>query len=224
MGLNWRDQRDMALRWLADLGDPYVATAYDEDGRVGIDWGVYGAPETFLVDADGTVLYKHISPMTEQVWQDEFVPRIEAARSSGAMRIVCALLLMCSASLVFAIDTEVAFEDPEMQARYQELIDEVRCMICQNQTIKDSSTFLAADLRREIRRLMSEGNSDREIADFLVARYGESVLYRPRMRGATLVLWLAPLILIGVGGFAIARIIAKRASLPIDEDVDQVAS
>ena len=82
-GLNWKDQRDMALRWLAELGDPYVATAFDADGRVGIDWGVYGAPETFLIDADGKVLYKHISPMTEQVWQEEFVPRIEAARSSG---------------------------------------------------------------------------------------------------------------------------------------------
>lgn len=82
-GLNWKDQRDMALRWLAELGDPYVATAFDEDGRVGIDWGVYGAPETFLISPDGRVLYKHISPMTEQVWQQEFVPRIQAAREGG---------------------------------------------------------------------------------------------------------------------------------------------
>lgn len=82
-GLNWRDQREPALRWLNQLGDPYVATAYDEDGRVGIDWGVYGAPETFLVDADGTVIYKHISPLTERVWEDEFLPRIEAARSGA---------------------------------------------------------------------------------------------------------------------------------------------
>lgn len=82
-GLNWRDQRDMALRWLAQLGDPYVASAFDADGRVGIDWGVYGAPETFLLDADGTVLYKHISPLTEQVWQQEFVPRIRQARGES---------------------------------------------------------------------------------------------------------------------------------------------
>lgn len=79
-GLNWKDQRDLALRWLDELGDPYVATGFDGDGRVGIDWGVYGAPETFLIGADGKVLYKHVSPMTEQVWQREFVPRIEAAR------------------------------------------------------------------------------------------------------------------------------------------------
>lgn len=82
-GLNWRDQRDMANRWLQQLGDPYIASAFDGDGRVGIDWGVYGAPETFLIAADGTVLYKHISPMNERVWQQEFLPRIEAARGGA---------------------------------------------------------------------------------------------------------------------------------------------
>jgi cytochrome c biogenesis protein CcmG/thiol:disulfide interchange protein DsbE len=82
-GLNWRDQREPALRWLAQLGDPYMETAYDEDGRIGIDWGVYGAPETFLIGADGTVLYKHIAPMNERVWQEEFMPRIEAARAGA---------------------------------------------------------------------------------------------------------------------------------------------
>ena len=82
-GLNWRDQRAPAIDWLRQLGDPYMATAYDEDGRVGIDWGVYGAPETFLIGADGTVIYKHIAPLTEQVWQKEFLPRIRAARSQA---------------------------------------------------------------------------------------------------------------------------------------------
>ncbi len=76
-GINWRDRRDEALVWLQRLGDPYVASAYDEDGRVGIDWGVYGAPETFLVNAGGSVVYKHIGPLDEAVWQSEFVPRIQ---------------------------------------------------------------------------------------------------------------------------------------------------
>ena len=83
-GLNWRDQRDMALQWLRDLGDPYMASAYDAEGTVGIDWGVYGAPETFLLDADGTVVYKHISPLTERVWEDEFMPRIEQLRGTAS--------------------------------------------------------------------------------------------------------------------------------------------
>jgi cytochrome c biogenesis protein CcmG/thiol:disulfide interchange protein DsbE len=80
-GLNWKDDNDAALSWLAQLGNPYVATAVDADGRVAIDWGVYGAPETFLIDADGTVIYKHIAPITMEVWESEFVPRIAAARS-----------------------------------------------------------------------------------------------------------------------------------------------
>ena len=81
-GLNWRDRRDDALTWLRELGDPYVASGFDEDGRVGIDWGVYGAPETFLISADGIVLYKHLSPLSEAVWQKEFQPRILAAKGS----------------------------------------------------------------------------------------------------------------------------------------------
>ncbi len=79
-GLNWRDRRSDALVWLQRLGDPYVASAYDEDGRVGIDWGVYGAPETFLISQDGIILYKHMSPMSDEVWEKEFQPRILAAK------------------------------------------------------------------------------------------------------------------------------------------------
>ena len=75
-GLNWKDTRRTALDWLTDLGDPYVASAFDETGEVAIDWGVYGAPETFLLARDGTVLHKHIAPLTREVWAREFLPRI----------------------------------------------------------------------------------------------------------------------------------------------------
>ena len=67
-----------ALRWLKQLGDPYEFSAFDADGRVGIDWGVYGAPETFLIGADGIVLHKHLGPLTAAIWQEDFVPLIEA--------------------------------------------------------------------------------------------------------------------------------------------------
>ncbi len=82
-GLNWKDDAQMAGEWLRRLGDPYTATAFDEEGRVAIDWGVYGAPETFLVAPDGTILYRHISPMTMEVWENEFVARITAAGGEG---------------------------------------------------------------------------------------------------------------------------------------------
>ena len=77
-GLNWRDNGPEARRWLQQLGDPYVATAYDEDGRVGIDWGVYGAPETYLIAADGTILYKQLGPLSWGLWEENFVPLLTA--------------------------------------------------------------------------------------------------------------------------------------------------
>jgi cytochrome c biogenesis protein CcmG/thiol:disulfide interchange protein DsbE len=78
VGLAWKDERSLILRWLEQLGNPYAAVAFDPEGRVAIDWGVYGAPETFLVGADGRVLYKHVAPMTLAVWEREFLPRIRA--------------------------------------------------------------------------------------------------------------------------------------------------
>ena len=83
IGLDWKDDNSAAQEWLRTLGNPYAAVAEDKEGRVAIDWGVYGAPETFLIGPDGTVLYKHIAPMTLDVWTREFLPRIEAARASN---------------------------------------------------------------------------------------------------------------------------------------------
>jgi cytochrome c biogenesis protein CcmG/thiol:disulfide interchange protein DsbE len=77
-GLNINDEeRTDAVAWLDELGDPYIASAYDADGRVAIDWGVYGAPETFLIGRDGTVLHKHITPLTPSVWRRDFLPLIQ---------------------------------------------------------------------------------------------------------------------------------------------------
>ncbi len=130
-------------------------------------------------------------------------------------------LIMLAAAIavtpVAAIDTGKAFDDPELQARYEKLISEVRCLKCQTQSIKDSNVFLAADLRREIRRLIAEGKTDPEIIDFLVTRYGEFALYRPRTSGKTLVLWIAPFLLVLFGGFAMYRIVRHRMSLPMED-------
>jgi cytochrome c-type biogenesis protein CcmH len=136
------------------------------------------------------------------------------------MRKWFALLIVLASGLAFAIDAGDAFEDPEMQARYEKISSEVRCLVCQNQTIKDSNAFLAGDLRREIRRLLTEGKSDAEVYDFLVTRYGEFVLYRPRMHGKTLVLWIAPFLLIAVGGIVAVKVVRGRMSKSIDDDTD----
>ena len=81
-GLNWKDSRYEALRWLQTFGDPYVSNAFDESGRTGIDFGVYGAPETFLIDAKGTILEKHIGALSPGVFDAKFRGKIEALESS----------------------------------------------------------------------------------------------------------------------------------------------
>jgi len=136
-------------------------------------------------------------------------------------RLLTLLVAILAVSPAAAIDTGKAFEDPELQARYDKLISEVRCLKCQNQSIKDSNVFLASDLRREIRRLIDEGKTDAEIVDFLVTRYGEFALYRPRTTGKTLILWIAPFLLVLFGGFAIYRIVRHRMSMPLDDETVQ---
>ena len=82
-GLNYKDQRADALQWLQRLGDPYVASGFDADGRVGLDMGVYGLPETFLVDEQGMIVHKHIGPISREIWESDFVPVIEGLRSGS---------------------------------------------------------------------------------------------------------------------------------------------
>jgi cytochrome c-type biogenesis protein CcmH len=141
-------------------------------------------------------------------------------------KLILCLFLLGLTGIAVAIDTGQAFEDPEMQARYEKIISEVRCLKCQNQTIKDSTAFLAGDLRREIRRLMTEGKTDAEVYDFLVERYGDFALYRPRMQGITLLLWIAPGAFLLLGIFVAVRVVRKRMSMPIDvdDDANKVAS
>lgn len=76
IGLNWKDDEAQALAWLSQLGNPYAQIAVDKEGRTAIDWGVYGAPESFLVDAKGIVVHKHVGVMTLEIWRKEFLPRL----------------------------------------------------------------------------------------------------------------------------------------------------
>ena len=139
------------------------------------------------------------------------------------MRFAILLALLLVPLAAAAIDTGQAFDDPELQARYERIVSEVRCLQCQNESIKDSNAFLAADLRREIRRMIDEGKSDEEIFDFLVQRYGEFALYRPRMAGKTLALWIAPVLLVVVGALIAVVVVRNRMTLPIDEEGERRA-
>ena len=127
-------------------------------------------------------------------------------------RLAFFLLLLPLASM--AIDTGPAFDDPELQARYERIVEEVRCLKCQNQTIKDSNAFLAEDLRRDIRNMLEEGKTDAEIFDFLVIRYGEFALYRPRSK----VLWILPVVFLVLGVLIALRTVRRRMALSIDDE------
>lgn len=112
-----------------------------------------------------------------------------------------------------AIDPTPPLPDPQLQARYVAITHELRCMQCQNQSIADSPVGLASDLRREVRELLLEGKSDAEIREHMVARYGDFILFRPRMAARTAWLWLAPIGLLAIGAFAALRILRQRARL-----------
>ena len=109
-----------------------------------------------------------------------------------------------------AIDSGLAFNDPELQQRYETLISEIRCLVCQNQSIKSSNVFLAVDLRNEVRIMISEGKSNKEIADFLADRYGEFILYRPRFKSSTVFIWLSPFIFLIIGLFVVFKVVRKK--------------
>ncbi len=129
------------------------------------------------------------------------------------------LLLACGTAA--AIDSEPPIADPGQRAVYDELMHEVRCLVCQNQTIGDSTAPLAGDLRREIRRMVLEGKSEDEIKVFLLDRYGDFVLYKPRFQPTTALLWLAPVIFLVIGAATLGFVIRRRGSLPDDVDADE---
>lgn len=133
------------------------------------------------------------------------------------------LLLLLSTSAALAIDEEPAFDDPGMQSRYEALTHELRCTVCQNQTIADSNASLARDLRREVRRLMAEGSSDQEIRDFLTARYTDFVLYNPPVKPQTYLLWAAPGLLV-LGGLGVAVVVIRRRARAARDNPESLES
>lgn len=125
---------------------------------------------------------------------------------------ICVCLLPLAAT---GIDTEAELTDPAQLELYEGLIEEVRCLVCQNQTIGDSNAPLAADLRREIREMVAAGETEEGVKRFLTERYGDFVLYRPRYGGPALLLWIAPAILLLIGVAMLARSLRRRSGLPL---------
>ena len=132
-------------------------------------------------------------------------------------RVLFLLLLLVSVPAGAAIEA-YEFDSPEVEAEYNQLIDELRCLVCQNQNLAGSDADLARDMRRETYKMLKEGKTPEEVADFMVARYGDFVLYRPRFQSSTYLLWLGPLVLLAIVLFFVARRLRASKASAVDEN------
>ena len=126
------------------------------------------------------------------------------------MKLLAAALFFCFSTLAFGQAAEVANADPRVEERLRVLAEELRCLVCQNQTLADSNAPLAVDLRNQVREQLAAGKSEREVVDFLVARYGDFVLYRPPLKSTTVLLWAGPFIFLAGGFYLLARLLRRR--------------
>jgi len=154
--------------------------------------------------------------MTRTVIPTATVPRRARRKSPGAYLIPLAAVLFGAGA--YAIDpTELP--DPVLQQRYLALTHELRCVQCQDEAIADSPAGIASDLRREVRDMLLAGKSDDDVRNFMLARYGDFVLFRPRFAMKTAWLWFAPGVLLAIGAFVAWRIVRARTALvPLDNE------
>ena len=142
--------------------------------------------------------------------------------NSTVLKACVLTFLLLLGSAASGTETTPAAEDPALERRVTALAGELRCLVCQNETIAESPAPLAVDLKNQVREQMKQGRSDREILDFMVARYGDFVLYRPPFKASTLLLWLGPLLLL-LAGFATLFFKLSRRRAEQDRPLDAAA-
>ena len=141
-------------------------------------------------------------------------------------RLLFALLLGLPL-LASAVEAQPAAADPALEARMLRITSELRCLVCQNQTIADSHAGLAEDLRRQVREMLARGASDQEVVDYMTARYGDFVLYRPPVKPSTWFLWFGPPLLLAGGLAALVMVLRRRSQLApemFEPDEEETAS
>jgi cytochrome c-type biogenesis protein CcmH len=125
-------------------------------------------------------------------------------------KLLVLMLSLLVINVARAADEAPVADDPALEKRVMALSENLRCLVCQNQTIADSPAELAKDLKKQIREKMQQGMSDRDIIDYLVARYGDFVLYRPPLKGTTMLLWFGPLLFLSAGLAALFYRVTRR--------------
>ena len=126
--------------------------------------------------------------------------------------IVLSLFFVLNPASYAAVEIK-EFDSPQQEQRYKNIIEELRCLVCQNQNLAGSDAGLAQDLRKQVYKMLREGQSDKEILDFMVTRYGDFVLYRPPFKASTFFLWVGPFIIFAIGLFVLLRFIRQRKNV-----------
>lgn len=126
------------------------------------------------------------------------------------LKLLALMLSLLVINVARAADSAPAMDDPQLDKHVMELAENLRCLVCQNQTIADSPAELAKDLKNQIREKIKQGMSDRDIIDYMVARYGDFVLYRPPLKGTTILLWFGPLLFLAAGLAALFYRVTRR--------------
>lgn len=139
------------------------------------------------------------------------------------IRITFAILLLLMNGIALAANPDEMLKDPILETRAKSIGQNLRCLVCQNQSIEESDADLARDLRILVRELLVAGNSDDDVIQFVVQRYGDFVLLKPPFKAVTIALWLGPVILIGIAGFAAFRIFRRKHSV-VEQNVTLTAT
>jgi cytochrome c-type biogenesis protein CcmH len=139
---------------------------------------------------------------------------------SAKLPLLAVVLAVCLSAGVpaRALDANGQLEDPVLQARYERITKDLRCLVCQNESIADSNVELASDLRRQVREMLSAGKTDDAIFDFMTDRYGEFVRFNPPLEPKTLLIWGAPFLVLILGVVIIFRIVRRRSRMPLDDE------
>lgn len=154
---------------------------------------------------------------------------MSAAREIARFWILSVLISIIAMSVSMAEEAPPVAADPVLEKRVSQLSEELRCLVCQNQSLSDSNADLAVDLRNQVREMMRAGKSDADIRAYMVERYGDFILYDPPFKATTLVLWVGPFLLLMIGGVLLAAYVRKRKGILVETELtsserDQVQS
>jgi DsbE subfamily thiol:disulfide oxidoreductase len=171
-GIAKKDNGENVIKWLKVNGNPFTKIGLDKDGISSIEWGVYGLPETFLIDTEGNIIYRHVE-----------------------MKFLIFFLFIIFSSEIISVEPDEILNDTQLENTAREIGKKLRCMVCQNEDIESSNADMAKDLRILVRRMLVDGKTKDEILSYVHSRYGDFILFSPPLRYDTLALWIVPIVI-----------------------------